>query len=379
MSLEEFLSEMQQIQENLLDYIDDESTAEGKFQFLKNIFDKIKIHDNPSKIKQILSLIFKISNNHHYKEDFFNKIERILYLFIEDMKKYFSNEDILRIFKNNKRILLFLLEEKIMIGDESFGKFITRKKLFDAKYPEYFSPEIEPFINFYWFSHDGMARINILVEKWTKDQLFYEKRKKSQNDNFVCQLIQKDLIDDFIVYVNKTNYSLQSTIEPSIYETNSFLLDQKNISLIEYAVFYGSIQIIFYLIHNNVELTPSLWKYAIHGKNADIIHLLESNKIKPPEDPNNQNNNIYEQIFIDSIKCHHNDIANYIKNNYLYNNQKYSKEILQNIFKYYNYLFIQNDMINSDSLHFLIKYDHCDFVSFLLKQKDIDVNMKIMI
>ena len=187
------------------------------------------------------------------------------------------------------------------------------------------------------------------------------------------------MIDDFIVYVNKTNYSLQSTIEPSIYETNSFLLDQKNISLIEYAVFYGSIQIIFYLIHNNVELTPSLWKYAIHGKNADIIHLLESNKIKPPEDPNNQNNNIYEQIFIDSIKCHHNDIANYIKNNYLYNNQKYSKEILQNIFKYYNYLFIQNDMINSDSLHFLIKYDHCDFVSFLLKQKDIDVNMKIMI
>ena len=50
------------------------------------------------------------------------------------MKKYFSNEDILQIFKSSKRISLFLLEEKTINMDESLGKFITQKKLFDAKY-----------------------------------------------------------------------------------------------------------------------------------------------------------------------------------------------------------------------------------------------------
>ena len=34
---------------------------------------------------------------------------------------------------------------------------------------------------------------------------------------------------------------------------------------------------------NGVELTPSLLIYAIHGKNAEIIHLLEENHIEPED------------------------------------------------------------------------------------------------
>lgn len=49
----------------------------------------------------------------------------------------------------------------------------------------------------------------------------------------------------------------------SIFEANSYLIEKKTQTLIEYAAFFGSIQIIKYLHFNNVELDPSLWIYVI--------------------------------------------------------------------------------------------------------------------
>lgn len=86
-----------------------------------------------------------------------------------------------------------------------------------------------------------------------------------ENDSYLCQLIRDDLVDDFIVYINKNNLSLFRKIEPSIFETNLFLI-QKKPSLIEYATFYGSVQIFQYLRFSEVELDSSLWFYAIHSK-----------------------------------------------------------------------------------------------------------------
>lgn len=42
---------------------------------------------------------------------------------------------------------------------------------------------------------------------------------------------------------------------------------------------------------DGVELTPSLWLYSIHSKNADLIHFLESNKVSPPIYTNNDEDN----------------------------------------------------------------------------------------
>ena len=52
-------------------------------------------------------------------------------------------------------------------------------------------------------------------------------------------------------------------------------------NLVEYAAFFGSIQIFKYLLVNQVKLIPSLWIYAIHSRNPEIIHLLEENNIEP--------------------------------------------------------------------------------------------------
>ena len=63
-------------------------------------------------------------------------------------------------------------------------------------------------------------------------------------------MIRKDLIKEFLVFVNKKELNLDSKLKSSIYETNSFLIKNESITLIEYTAFYGSIQIFQYLQKN---------------------------------------------------------------------------------------------------------------------------------
>ena len=149
-------------------------------------------------------------------------------------------------------------------------------------------------------------------------------------------MIQKDQIKEFIIYINKNDYPINSIIDPSIYETNNFILKQSKITLIEYAAFCGSIQIFSYLRQNGAKLNSSLWLYAVHGQHPEIFNYLEDNKILPSE-----NDNIsFEKIFKESIKCHHIDVANYIQENYLQNENEYSEDKLVNNLKYCNFMFV---------------------------------------
>ena len=122
----------------------------------------------------------------------------------------------------------------------------------------------------------------------------------------ICQYY--DLIDEFVAHVSQTGISLNSTIKPSIYETNNFLLQkEKKVTLIEYSFFYGSIQIVNFLKLNEIKLEQSMLPYAIHGHNLDLIHFFDAKN----EEEFNVN------FFYEAIKCHHNDIAGYFKNNFM--------------------------------------------------------------
>ena len=84
MDVNEYLKKMKEIQQNILDFIDQNDDIETNFQNLNYIFDEQKIGSNKHDLKLILHFILKISNNHHRTACFFNKIERIL--------KFFKNE-----------------------------------------------------------------------------------------------------------------------------------------------------------------------------------------------------------------------------------------------------------------------------------------------
>ena len=383
MDISKYIEEMKNIQVSFLNFIDNEEDIQN---LIKN-FDEIKIHDDLHKINLFLHLLSQISNNHHRESDFFNKIEQIILLFKNDMKNYYTNSEIFNIFQDNKRLLLVLIEDGIMIIDEFIAKQLIKGKYLEFKYPQYFSKEIQKFVNEKWFktspkiSEDDSKNIGFKSEddknneeeeekrnKWieeVKKKLptdFDEKRKTGENGHYICELIRKDLIDDFIIYINQNSIEIDSEINPSIYETNSFLFKKEKVNLIEYATFFGSIQIFNYLINNGVELSSSLWNYAIHGNNAEIIQILEENEIKPLDIT-------YRDCLIESIKCHHINIFNYIKENYISDDFEKSNEIMLKFLKYYNFCSESNLRIDESLFYDLCQYDYT-LVALLLNKMD---------
>lgn len=116
MSAKEMLDQMKMIQNNLLKFIDEENDIEEHFQNIKEIFEDHQILDKY--LVLVIHLIAQISNNHHQCSNFISKIERILLIFKEEMKNRFVNSALFYFFKNNKRILLFLIKEGIMTIDK---------------------------------------------------------------------------------------------------------------------------------------------------------------------------------------------------------------------------------------------------------------------
>ena len=113
-----------------------------------------------------------------------------------------------------------------------------------------------------------------------------------------------------------------------------------------------------------------MWHYAIHGKNAEIIQILEENHVKLPK------NETYKHIFIESIKCHHNDVADYIQNYYPTNEIGYPDYVLVNGLKYQNFKFIKKEQIDITIFNLLCEYDYYTLVSILLNTMGTYINHK---
>ena len=346
--INEKINQMKQIQENLLYFLEDEEADSDQITFLED--EEQIIRADKCYLKEFLHLISKISNYHHRSKDFIIKTEKIILKFEQEIKKYYTNFDIFNIFKGNKRILLFLFERQIIKPEKLISSIITNYKYTKRNYPQYFQIEFQ-------FSNVKIGETDI--------ESYKEKRRTGENDSYICQLIQKDLVNDFISYVNRTNFPLNSKIKKSIYETNIFLMD-KTPKLIEYAAFFGSVQIFKYLIMNDVVMTSSLWPYVIHGNNADIFHMMEDQKIHFPDE-------IAYNCYFESIKCHHINIMNYIRDNFDIN---YNKDIFMHSLRYHNHLNIDDEYefkITRQYWFNLIKFDYIRLFEFLLNNKLINL------
>ena len=354
--LNNYIDNMKNIQEKFLEFIENEKKDDSELIELLNQQD-FDSHE----FKSFLYLILKISNNHFRSPFFFKKIFQILKIYEDTIKKTFSNEDIFNFFKSNKRIVLFLIQEKILNIDENISE-----KMFNlnSNYSKYFYPEIKDFIK-----KDINESFKILEEDPSS---FYCLREIGENSENICQMIRKDDVDGFISYVNRNDVDINNyLIDESIFETNSFLLKNQP-NLIEYSSFFGSINIFKYLIKNNIKLTPSIWLYGIHGNNPEILHLLEEKQVDFFKEEKNdffECNNDSNAYFClkESLKCHHNDIANYFLENYIdYNQNQYAKNEIDYVLHYYNYNFFSYNFDNYNVFDFACKYDHYIIVQFLL-------------
>lgn len=151
---------------------------------------------------------------------------------------------------------------------------------------------------------------------------------------------------------------------------NKFL--QNETSLIKYAAFHGSVQIFKYLTFNNIEIDSSLFTFGFCGRNPDIIHLLEANEQFQYKD-------FIDQLKV-AIKCHHDEIAEYILNNYIKENDDIFKigenndkdNIYHIAFRYNNYKYFPSFFDNK-----LIFDDMCEFGYFKIVDYLLNNNIEI--
>ena len=362
--LHSFIEKMKEIQKNLLNFLEDDEMSEKKDQKFIEFLNQHQIDDD--KFKSFLLLILNISNNHNRNQFFFTKIFLILRIYKSKIKQLYSNNDILDLFKSNKQILLFLIQEQIIIFNESIACNLPRGERWICEYEDYFCPEVNKF-------NKDIDLPNDLNE-------FEEKRKIGENDAYICKLIRNDNITDFIIFINQNGIQLDLLIKSTFLETNSFLL-KNDARLIEYSAFFGSFQIFNYLYLNGIKLTPSLWLYAVHGMNPEIICFLEEHKVDFPikenieEEEQNSISNL--ECIKESIKCHHNDIAKYILSLMMNDDQnEYDNAIAEYGFQYYNYEFISYALDNFSILDFAFKYDNLTILQFLLEDEGINIFVK---
>ena len=176
----EYSCEMKKLQRILLEYIDKEDNIEENYQNFVYFITEHNFNENKHKIKTFLYLLSNITKSHYKGPKFHQKVEQILLYFKSIIKDNFSNDEIFKIFKGSMKILLFLVQEKILTIDTS----ISSKKINDKNFIQFFKPELEG-----------------TYDKFDKN--FYEKRKIGENDKYICKLIREDSIEEFIIYVNK--------------------------------------------------------------------------------------------------------------------------------------------------------------------------------
>ena len=139
-------------------------------------------------------------------------------------------------------------------------------------------------------------------------------------------------------------------------------------------------------------MKPSLWLYAIHGQDAEIIHFLEDKnvdfnfgdkykiKYQPDEIIDEKKKLIINKpnmkLIKEAIKCHHNDIANHLFKFFDKKDDLQKSFLLDQNLKFCNFAFVDNDFINESAFIILCKYDYYTLSSILLEQHKIDINKR---
>lgn len=269
-------------------------------------------------------------------------------------------------FKSNKRILLYLFQIGILVPTAQISKLISTSHYTNSKYSAFLYPELnikEKYIN---LNENDEEIIKDYMSSKSNQDIFDALRKEGENDDEVCKFIRDDFVDEFISYKNEKHLDLSSKIPFSLFETHNFLIEHPP-TLIEYAAFFGSVQIFKSLLMHHCPYTQMIWLYAVHSNNIEIIHLLENENVEVE----------YVDVFCEAIKCHHNAIANYIRTNHLqtiFDEQE--KRISDEAISSFNYEFISTN-INQISKNFtqFCKYDYYHVVKCILASDSfIDIN-----
>ena len=257
-TIKTYLEDKKKLYEIIYEYLDD-SDENDEYEYQLDYFHDVTeiLNEQENKreaIEQFLQIVKSISENHHRTSSFVNKIENILEHYCDQMKQTFTNTELFHIFESNKLLVHFLLKKEIItISKTIYEEMMSKFESNGNRNCYFFYSELEK------FSGKELMK-NIKKELLEINENIFEnyenKRQEGENDSYICSLIRQDSVEEFISYMNRNNFSLSSKIYHSIFETNSFLIEKKNTTLIEYAAFFGSFQIFQYLLMSKIILKP---------------------------------------------------------------------------------------------------------------------------
>ena len=139
--IQQYFDLMKDVEENIFTYIE-----EGNQKSFFNYLNDQKIAENKQIFKSFLYTLVHISNNYHRTKDIYDKIDTILIKYKVSIQRFYKNSEIFNIFKKNKRILLFLIQQKLFSINQGIIDFFFQKKFRQESYIEYFFPEVETYL-----------------------------------------------------------------------------------------------------------------------------------------------------------------------------------------------------------------------------------------
>lgn len=365
-----YVKENKELFSLVLEYINSENADD--FHKLTAFIEDNGIIPDKEKFKKLCDLFYNISSNYKRFPNFFEKIKRFFLEYKNIIKGYYGNMEIYEHFQYNNYFILFLIQNGMIELNQQMIDIILKKKINDINLYLYFYPEIKPFID-----DEKRSMIEKELVQFDPDNLtnFEEKRQYGENHTLLCSLIRNDSLKEFIIHINRCEIQTNDFIPFSLFESNSlFVKYQKEIRLIDYAAFFGSIKIFKFLYAKNSICSDRTWYCAIHGRCPQIIHFLEENE-RPTD-------STYHKCMKYSIKCYHNEIARYFENNLLKEdeNDKFNKNVIGYAFQYMNYEFWPDDF-NSEvkyCLHYACKFSYQTLVNLLLTNENIDINEEVI-
>lgn len=368
MMIQEYLAPFKEFQRLLINFIDSFGIQNEEYENLINFYNNKNFRNDKDELREICTMISKITKNYHRVSDDFEKTEQIIFFLANDIQSTFTNLEIYDIFRNNRQIILILLSKEMIKIDEAIShKIYIKEGTLYTSYRQFFYPEIKQFL-----TEEDCSKIEsqLLNQKSDIFTNFDEKRRRGENDNEIFTLIRNDSITEFISYLNKTETPPDEIFKNSIFETNSYMVRQSDVQFSTYSVYFGSLKILTYLLEKQVKLTKNEMFPAIHSKNIQMIHLLEDQIAIQNDDIR-----FISECVIESIKCHHNNIADYFINNY---SDVKQDDVIENCFKYYNFQYLPENSIKN-YFFYACKYNHLAIVKFLLNNTKIDINERIVL
>ncbi|OHT10824.1 hypothetical protein TRFO_19806 [Tritrichomonas foetus] len=373
--MSEFLTEVGEFQDKLIDLVDgiQFSYEESSSQTFDEI---INLCDNFVKNKNTLFLLLLSINGvsrifPRHSEIF----EELIFHFIDDIKNFFTSDQLSHIFCSNNKFLYILMKEGA-INVKSLLHFKFCFSQFCLFYKEFKSECNNYYIKIYQEKEDIRKAIKS-IDKTKHD----EYRILGQNPHPIAVAIRNDDYDSFYEILSKCNMEIDSNIPYSFYES-SYILNNRSImpTLIEYAAYFGS-KIIFRSLWEQYNIVASETKnlplslpiYAISGGNLEIIHDIETKFGKFNDDYINF-----------AVFFYRNQLADYLVDQLTYVDPvqiAISSIYLFNINSFLNYFgkINPNNVNKMDNgtaiLHVAVVFGCLEVVKMILSIPDVNVNL----